>query len=93
MLWKHPPDPNYWQLTYQAGSALMAFALSSMWAEMSHICMLGVCSTFMSDSFVQFPGMLAGCLVSRHACRMGGLTANFCSAGKLSAGHSTEGEG
>ena len=80
-------------LTYQAGSVLMAFALASMWAERSRICMLGVCSTLVSDSVVQFPGMRAGCLVSLHACQMGGLPANFCSAGKLSAGHSTEGEG
>lgn len=80
-------------LTYQAGSVLMAFALASMWAEKGRMCMLGVGSTFLSDSVVRFPGMRAVCLVSRHACWMGGLTANFCSSGKLSAGHSTEGEG
>jgi hypothetical protein len=39
--------------------------------------MLGVRSAFVSDSVVRLPSTLAGCLVSRHTCLMGGLTANF----------------
>ena len=80
-------------LTYQAGSVTMAFTLASMWAEQSQICMLGVCSAFVSYSAVRLPGMRAGCLVSLHIGQMGGLTAILCSAGKLPAGHSTAGEG